>query len=75
MALELGGKSPAIVFDDANLEAAVASVVGGGFSLGGQGCVLGTRLLVQASVYDESSSGRPASPSPSSSATPLRPAP
>jgi aldehyde dehydrogenase (NAD+) len=53
VALELGGKSPAIVFDDANLEAAVASVVGGGFSLGGQGCVLGTRLLVQASVYDE----------------------
>ena len=53
VALELGGKSPAIVFDDANLEAAVASVVGGGFSLGGQGCVLGTRLLVQSSVYDE----------------------
>lgn len=53
VALELGGKSPAIIFDDANLEAAVASVVGGGFSLGGQGCVLGTRLLVQASVYDE----------------------
>jgi len=53
VALELGGKSPAIVFDDADLEAAVASVIGGGFSLGGQGCVLGTRLLVQASVYDE----------------------
>jgi acyl-CoA reductase-like NAD-dependent aldehyde dehydrogenase len=53
VALELGGKSPAIVFDDANLEAAVASVVGGGFTMGGQGCVLGTRLLVQSSVYDE----------------------
>jgi aldehyde dehydrogenase (NAD+) len=53
VALELGGKSPAIVFDDSDLEAAVASVVGGGFSLGGQGCVLGTRLLVQASIYDQ----------------------
>jgi aldehyde dehydrogenase (NAD+) len=51
--LELGGKSPAIVFDDAKLDAAVASVVGGGFTMGGQGCILGTRLLVQASVYDE----------------------
>jgi aldehyde dehydrogenase (NAD+) len=52
VALELGGKSPAIVFDDANLDAAVASVVGGGFTMGGQGCVLGTRLLVQAPIYD-----------------------
>jgi aldehyde dehydrogenase (NAD+) len=51
--LELGGKSPTIVFDDANLDAAVASAIGGGFTMGGQGCVLGTRLLVQASIYDE----------------------
>jgi len=53
VALELGGKSPAIIFDDADLDAAVASVIGGGFTLGGQGCVLGTRLLVQAGIYDE----------------------
>ncbi len=53
VALELGGKSPAIVFDDADLPAAVAATIGGGFTMGGQGCVLGTRLLVQASVYDE----------------------
>jgi acyl-CoA reductase-like NAD-dependent aldehyde dehydrogenase len=53
VALELGGKSPAIVYDDADLPAAVQSTIGGGFTMGGQGCVLGTRLLVQASIYDE----------------------
>ena len=53
VALELGGKSPAIIFDDADLDVAVASTIGGGFTMGGQGCVLGTRLLVQGSVYDE----------------------
>jgi aldehyde dehydrogenase (NAD+) len=53
VALELGGKSPALVFDDADLPAAVESVIGDGFTMGGQGCVLGTRLLVQASIYDE----------------------
>ena len=53
VALELGGKSPAIVFDDADLDVAVVNTIGGGFTMGGQGCVLGTRLLVQASVYDE----------------------
>jgi len=53
VAMELGGKSPSIVFDDADVDAAVASTIGGGFTMGGQGCVLGTRLLVQASVYDD----------------------
>jgi aldehyde dehydrogenase (NAD+) len=53
VALELGGKSPAIIFDDADLDVAVASTIGGGFTMGGQGCVLGTRLLVQGSVYDQ----------------------
>ena len=53
VALELGGKSPAIVYDDADLAAAVQSTIGSGFTMGGQGCVLGTRLLVQASIYDE----------------------
>jgi acyl-CoA reductase-like NAD-dependent aldehyde dehydrogenase len=53
VALELGGKSPAIVFDDADLPAAVQSTIGGGFTMGGQGCVLGTRILVQASIYDD----------------------
>ena len=53
VALELGGKSPAIVFDDADLETAVACTIGGGFTMGGQACVLGTRILVQDSAYDE----------------------
>ncbi len=53
VALELGGKSPAIVFDDADLTSAVACAIGGGFTMGGQACVLGTRILVQDSVYDE----------------------
>jgi aldehyde dehydrogenase (NAD+) len=53
VALELGGKSPAVVFDDANLDATVACTVGGGFTMGGQACIPGTRILVQDSVYDE----------------------
>jgi aldehyde dehydrogenase (NAD+) len=53
VALELGGKSPAVVFDDANLDAAVGCTIGGGFTMGGQACILGTRILVQDSVYDE----------------------
>ena len=52
VALELGGKSPHIVFDDANLQAAVEAVVGGIFEGSGQSCVAGSRLFVQRSVYD-----------------------
>ncbi|MHC8288051.1 aldehyde dehydrogenase [Pseudomonas sp. XS1P51] len=50
--LELGGKSPNIVFDDANLEQALNGVVSGVFSAAGQTCVAGSRLLVQASIHD-----------------------
>jgi len=53
VALELGGKSPHIVFDDANLEAAASGVAGGIFKGSGQSCVAGSRLFVQRSVYDE----------------------
>lgn len=49
--LELGGKSPHIVFDDANLERATAGVISGIFSSAGQSCVAGSRLFVQKSVY------------------------
>src|SRR5690606_38368207 len=52
VALELGGKSPHIVFDDANLEAAVENIIGGIFEGSGQSCVAGSRLFVQRSVYD-----------------------
>jgi aldehyde dehydrogenase (NAD+) len=50
--LELGGKSPHIVFEDADLDAAAPSVVGGIFRSTGQSCVAGSRLLLQRSIYD-----------------------
>ncbi len=51
--LELGGKSPNIVFADANLEAAAAGAFGGIFFNQGQACVAGSRLFVEAPVADE----------------------
>jgi aldehyde dehydrogenase (NAD+) len=51
--LELGGKSPNIVFSDADLESAVNGVVSGIFAATGQTCIAGSRLLVQDSVHDE----------------------
>lgn len=50
--LELGGKSPNIVFDDANMEQAVKGVVSGIFAASGQTCIAGSRLLVQESIHD-----------------------
>jgi (Z)-2-((N-methylformamido)methylene)-5-hydroxybutyrolactone dehydrogenase len=52
LVLELGGKSPHIIFDDADLERAVPGVVAGIFAAAGQTCIAGSRLLVQESVYD-----------------------
>lgn len=51
--LELGGKSPAIVLDDADLELAVDGILYGGLLYSGQVCESNTRLLVADSVYDE----------------------
>lgn len=51
--LELGGKSPNIVFGDADLHAAVEGVIGGVFAAAGQTCIAGSRVLVHESVYDE----------------------
>jgi aldehyde dehydrogenase (NAD+) len=50
--LELGGKSPNIVFDDADLEQAVKGVVSGIFAASGQTCQAGSRLLLQKSIHD-----------------------
>ncbi len=50
--LELGGKSPNIVFDDADLEGAVKGAVSGIFAATGQTCIAGSRLLVQESIHD-----------------------
>ncbi|WP_306110427.1 MULTISPECIES: aldehyde dehydrogenase [Roseovarius] len=52
-ALELGGKSPHIVCEDADLDRAVNGVVSGIFAAGGQTCVAGSRCLVHESIYDE----------------------
>ncbi|MCP5267134.1 MAG: aldehyde dehydrogenase [Burkholderiaceae bacterium] len=49
--LELGGKSPHIVFEDADFEKAVAGVASGIYGSAGQSCVAGTRLFVQRSIY------------------------
>ncbi len=51
--LELGGKSPIIVFDDANLESAANGLIAGNFGASGQSCVAGSRGIVQRSVYDK----------------------
>ncbi|MGP9790332.1 aldehyde dehydrogenase [Roseinatronobacter sp. NSM] len=51
--LELGGKSPFIVFDDADLDSAVNAQVAGIFAASGQSCVAGSRLLVQASIKQD----------------------
>jgi acyl-CoA reductase-like NAD-dependent aldehyde dehydrogenase len=50
--LELGGKSAVIVFDDADLQGAAKRGLTGAVSANGQGCVNGTRLLVQRDVYE-----------------------
>jgi len=53
VSLELGGKSPNIVFDDANIENAVNGAVAGIFAAAGQACIAGSRLLVQRTVHDQ----------------------
>ncbi|WP_417473305.1 aldehyde dehydrogenase [Leisingera sp.] len=51
--LELGGKSPFIVFDDADLESAVNAQVSGIFAATGQSCVAGSRLVIQKGIKAE----------------------
>ncbi len=51
--LELGGKSPNIVFDDANVANAAMGVVAGIFAAAGQTCIAGSRIFAQRGVYDE----------------------
>lgn len=51
--LELGGKSPNIVFDDADLDQAVKGAIRGIFSAAGQSCVAGSRLLLHESIHDK----------------------
>ncbi len=53
VALELGGKSPNIVFPDANLDDAVVGAAQAGFNNSGQICVCGSRLILHRSIYDD----------------------
>jgi aldehyde dehydrogenase (NAD+)/betaine-aldehyde dehydrogenase len=53
VSLELGGKSPTMVFDDADMDHAVAGVLYGIFSSSGESCIAGSRLFVQRMRYDE----------------------
>ncbi|VWX50611.1 aldehyde dehydrogenase [Novosphingobium sp. 9U] len=53
VSLELGGKSPSIIFDDADLSKAIPGAALGTFYNTGQVCIAGTRVLVQRSVYDQ----------------------
>lgn len=52
VSLELGGKSPTIVFEDADQDQALAGVLYGIFSSSGQSCIAGARLLVQRGIHD-----------------------
>jgi (Z)-2-((N-methylformamido)methylene)-5-hydroxybutyrolactone dehydrogenase len=49
--LELGGKSPNIIFDDADLDRAIVGAIAGIFAATGQTCIAGSRLLVQKPIY------------------------
>lgn len=51
LSLEMGGKNPAIVFEDADFEAAVAGVARGAFLNQGQICLCGSRIYIQRSIY------------------------
>jgi aminomuconate-semialdehyde/2-hydroxymuconate-6-semialdehyde dehydrogenase len=52
LSLELGGKNPFIVFDDADFDAALSNAVRAGFTNQGQVCLCGSRLLIQEKLYD-----------------------
>lgn len=51
--LELGGKSPVLVFDDADLDGAANGLIAGNFGASGQSCVAGSRALVQRGIFED----------------------
>ena len=53
VSLELGGKSPNIIFADADIDNAVNGALAGVYSATGQACMAGSRVLIESSVYDE----------------------
>ncbi len=57
VSLELGGKSPQVVFADADFESAIPGVAGGFLFNNGQACTAGTRVIVEDSIFDEFTQG------------------
>src|SRR4051812_23668143 len=55
--LELGGKAPVVIFDDADMETAMETIAGTGYYNAGQDCTAATRVLAGAKVYDDVVSG------------------
>src|SRR3954467_713382 len=55
--LELGGKAPVVVFDDADMEAMAETIAGTGWYNAGQDCTAATRVLASSKVYDDVLSG------------------
>ncbi len=53
VSLELGGKSPQVVFEDCDIDAAVNGVISGVYAATGQTCMAGSRLIVHRSIHDE----------------------
>ena len=53
VSLELGGKSPVVVFDDAEQENALNGITAGIFGASGQSCIAGSRLYIQSKIYDD----------------------
>ena len=53
VSLELGGKSPVVVFNDAEQENALNGITAGIFGASGQSCIAGSRLYIQSGIYDE----------------------
>ena len=52
LSMELGGKSPCVIFADADLDTAIDSALFGVFSLNGERCTAGSRILAERSIYD-----------------------
>lgn len=53
VSLELGGKSPMLIFEDCNIDGAVNAIIAGNFGASGQSCVAGSRVFIQKSIHSQ----------------------
>ena len=53
VSLELGGKSPMLIFEDCNIDGAVNGIIAGNFGASGQSCVAGSRVFIQRSIHSQ----------------------